>query len=82
MAEVADDLSDFRALNPRRGPRCDVCRIIGQMDDAQRDRVTRAIAAEDITDRAVVAWLEQQGFAFSVQAREGSVKHHRQNRHG
>jgi hypothetical protein len=56
-SEVADDLADIRALNARRGPRCQADIVISMLGDEDKDRLRRALDAPDIEAKAIYRWL-------------------------
>ena len=81
MPEAADGLADIRAFMKHRGPRCAMCRIADTMSDGDADKLRRALASHDITDKAVADWVASLGFAWMVEDPKGCVRHHRQQGH-
>lgn len=81
VPEVADDLQEFRALIKRRGPNCDLCRIVREMTDDHRDKLRRAFAAPDITDAAIAEWVTQRGYEWHNADTLSCTRRHRQQGH-
>lgn len=65
MAEVADDLSDIRAYNSRRGPRCSVAVLMNSAPPLIADKVQRALEDPSLQTKAISRWLNDQGYEMS-----------------
>ena len=75
MTEVADDLSDIRAFNQQRGPRCQAGIVLAAMDPVIRASVDRALGDPTIERIAIVRWLkDRHGIALSEHSFMGHTK--------
>ena len=73
--EVADDLSDIRAYNQKRGPSCQAGIILAAMDPAIRATVEQAMADPTIERAAILRWLkDRKGIVVSVHSFDRHVK--------
>lgn len=70
---MGDDLSEFEALMPKKGPRCSVGVALVALAPAERRKVLAALAAPQITSPAIVRWFKQKGNSISP----SSVNRHR-----